>query len=330
LRALIIGFGSIGKRHARNLRALMPDAQIRVVRASSATDPVLAELRGERAGSLAEGLRWRPDLAVVASPSALHLEALVPLLEAGVPCYLEKPIVASRDQLDALEAILARLARVPPVQVGCNLRFLPSLRRLREIMRRGELGHPARASLEVGQWLPDWRAGQDYRVTYSASRAAGGGVVLDLIHEIDMARWLLGELECVGSAVGRLSGLEIDTEDTAAGVFVGAPPGGAIVTVAMDYVARTRVRRYSVIGTRASAVWDLAMPLLSVANASGTRELTRAATDFDLGPTYVEAMREFLTAVKSGTTPTVTLEDGLATMRLALDMRDEARAAGRP
>jgi len=324
MRALIVGFGSIGRRHARNLRNQVPDAQIRVLRMSDLPDSVMADLGAERVGSIAEGLRWKPDLAVIASPTALHLETLGPLLAAGIPCYLEKPVVASGEQVDELARIVARLPRIPAVQIGCNLRFLPSLKRLRELVRGGELGGVVRATLEVGQWLPDWRAGQDYRSTYSASTAAGGGVVLDLVHEIDMARWLFGELECAGSAVGRLSGLDIDAEDTAAGVFVGSGSSGPIVTVAMDYVSRVRMRRYSVVGTRASAVWDLAALTLSVADGASVREVTQTPDDFDVGTTYVQSMSAFLNTVRSGAAPTIPLEDGLATTRLALAMRDNA------
>ena len=83
---------------------------------------------------------------------------------------------------------------IPQTQVGCNLRFLPSLQRLKDLIAQGVIGRIVRASFEAGQWLPDWRPRQDYRKSYSADPDSGGGVLFDLIHEIDAAYWILGDL----------------------------------------------------------------------------------------------------------------------------------------
>jgi predicted dehydrogenase len=302
MRALIVGHGSAGQRHADNLRACGISEHF-VVRSSGARE------------DLARGISSRPDLAVIASASSAHADALVLLLEAGIPCYVEKPAVTSAADVERVAGLLA--ARKPLVTLsGCNLRLLPSLRSLHAALGAGRIGRVVRASLQAGQWLPDWRPGRDYRQTYSAHAAQGGGVIFDLIHELDCARWLFGEFDEVRALSGKLSGLEIDAEDAAC-ILLGRR-GGPLVSVSLDYVCRRPVRRYEVVGDEGTLTWDLGAKELTLGTASGVEVLDRDPANFDVAATYLAAMREFVDAVRAGRGASPDLADGLASVRLAL------------
>lgn len=266
--------------------------------------------------SVAEGLALKPDCAVIASPSAAHGDALFPLLEARVPCYVEKPVLTGAADVKRARTLLAK-GKPMATLTGCNLRFLPSLRRLQAEIAAGTIGAPVRASLQAGQWLPDWRPGRDYRQTYSAKAAQGGGVILDLIHEIDAARWLFGDFEQVLALGGKRSRLEIDAEDVAC-ILLGRRRAGPVVAIGLDYVARQRVRRYEVIGEEGTLVWDLATARLTLGTPKGDRVLANDSADFDVGATYLGAMREFVAAVKEGRPASPDLADGLAAAELAI------------
>ncbi len=312
MRALVIGYGSIGRRHAESLRDCDGVSELVCVRSSGKSDA----LNGARVvSSVAEGIAGKPDLAVIANASAAHAETLVTLLSAGVPCYAEKPAVTKEKDALRIETLLAQHADVATLS-GCNLRFLPSLRRMHDAIRSGAVGKPVRASLQAGQWLPDWRPGRDYRETYSAHAAQGGGVIFDLIHELDAARWFFGEFDEVRALSGKLSRLEIDAEDTAC-ILLGRR-GGPIVSVSLDYVSRRRVRRYEVVGEEGTLTWDLGAMELTLATHSGVEILDRDPASFDVGATYLAAMREFVGAVRAGRRASPDLADGLATVRLAL------------
>lgn len=318
MRALVIGYGSIARRHIANLR-MLGVAQMLVFRPSGHPAEVSGELRF--VASIADGIAARPDLAVVASPSARHMEALEPLLQAGVACYVEKPPVIAAPDVAKLRTLLAQ-GRPPVTLTGCNLRFLPSLRRLREALRAGKIGTPVRASLQAGQWLPDWRPQRDYRNTYSAHAEAGGGVIFDLIHEIDAARWLFGEFDKVRTLSGKLSRLEIDAEDTACLLFA-KRGGGPIVSIGLDYVSRQRVRRYEIVGDEGTLVWDFALARLSLVKALGEELLDADPASFDTAATYLAAMGEFVEAVREKRPTSQDLNDGLATTELALRAKAE-------
>jgi predicted dehydrogenase len=313
MRVLVVGYGSIARRHIQNLQVAGAD-EIVVFRPSGRPSDAPAKIRF--APSIAEAIASQPQLAVVASPSARHMDALSPLLEAGIPCYVEKPPVTTLQDVECLRKLLHLAGPKPVTLSGCNLRFLPSLRRLRELVRSGAIGRPVRATLQAGQWLPDWRPGRDYRTAYSARREAGGGVIFDLIHEIDAARWLFGEFDEVRSLAGRFSELEIATEDTA-GILLGRH-SGPIVTIGLDYVSRVPVRRYEVVGDRGSLVWDLAARRLNLVAPGGTTTVDKDAASFDVAATYSAAMREFVSAVQQGVPTSQDLLDGLASNELAL------------
>ena len=270
-----------------------------------------------------EGLAATPNCAVIASPSSAHIEALLPLLQAGVPCYVEKPVVITASHVKQVRD--ASRKAVKTSMSGCNLRFLPSLRRLQAEIVAGTIGTPVRASLQAGQWLPDWRPGRDYRQTYSAKSSEGGGVVLDLIHEIDAARWLFGDFEQVLALGGKRSRLEIDAEDVAC-ILLGRRGAGPVVAIGLDYVARQRMRRYEVIGEEGTLTWDLAARRLSLATPEGDRVLADDAADFDVGATYLRAMQEFTAAVKQSRPTSPDLADGLAAAELAIRARDALRS----
>lgn len=322
MRALIVGFGSIGRRHAANLRRLVPGIRLTALRRQKAE--ALADEGIEFVYDFETALRHRPDIAVIASPTSMHLEALVWLLPAGIPCYVEKPAVATRSQAMALRELLAGIGNSPTTFAGCNFRYLPSLARLREMLRAGSVGKLARAGFQVGQWLPDWRPDQDYRQTYSAHAQQGGGVILDLIHEVDQVRWLLGEFDRIAAMAGQLSCLELHAEDTACALL--GRDGGPFVTLSQDYVSRRRVRRYEFIGEEGTLIWDFtAAQLLRV-----TREMEETIdcgpVAYDVSATYVVAMREFIECAKSGRKTSQDLEEGLKSTELALAIKEAAQA----
>lgn len=264
---------------------------------------------------LDEALSQKPSLAIVASPSAYHIDVLPHLIAAAVPTYVEKPIVTAADQAFTVRRALGQSSETRHY-AGFNLRYLPSLRAAREVVR-DRLGEIVRASFTAGQWLPDWRKGQDHRQSYSADAVAGGGVLFDLCHEFDAARFLLGELELLATETSGVETLGIASEAVA--LVIGRAASGALVSVTVDYVARKPVRRYEVVGTRGTLVWDLGAKSLTVADNSGFKDVTVSGDGFDVAATYERAMQDLVNAVnfkRSGYLQS--LEDGLLSTDLPI------------
>ncbi len=317
---VIIGLGSIGRRHATNLAALRPGAHFTFVRHRPLVDEFCRRLDARVVGHLSE-VDDEIDLAVVATPSANHIDDLTDLIRRECPVLVEKPIVAEAAHCDEVERCLDEAA--PAVRVaGFNLRHLSSIVALKRYLDSGAPGRLARASLVAGQWLPDWRPGTDYRAGYSSDSRRGGGVELDLCHEFDMARWLFGEMEVAFARCGRYSDLELEASDTCVTVLSPMRNGGPITTVALDYVSRRAVREYDVVGDRGSVHWSLGGPL--EATTPGERNILSAEPgDFDMSTSYVNMIKTTLRAIETGDDErTQPLRDGVASTRLAIMARD--------
>jgi predicted dehydrogenase len=110
------------------------------------------------------------------------------------------------------------------------------------------------AQVHCGSYLPEWRPGRDYRESYSAKSSLGGGCLLDIIHEIDLACWYQGEVRDVLCRATRLSRLEIDVEDYA--LLVLGHASGAITEVHLDYLQRTYERGCRIVGENGTIFWD--------------------------------------------------------------------------
>jgi predicted dehydrogenase len=323
LRVLVAGTGSIGRRHVDSIRNIVPEARFELLRRSDAEDEFARSIGATISTDLGAALSSRPDAAIIATPSAHHADLAVACLQAGIPMYIEKPVVTDRAQWQAVSAA-ARAAADLPVLCGCNLRFLPSLARARQLIREGAIGRVVRVSMQVGQWLPDWRPGGDFRTSYSASRAQGGGVVFDLVHELDAALWIFGEFERMQALGGHFSSLDIETEDAA--VIVLARREGPVVSIGLDYVAREPVRRYEFIGERGTLIWDLRARRLEIIGGDTTPVAAAPPADFDVSLTYRSAMREFLDAISAARLTSQPLDEGLRAAELALRINEAIRA----
>ncbi len=305
----------------KNLAALAPSTEF-VVQQSRHGRAVALPPNAKVVASPEEATARGIDAAVIATASAEHADALRHLIPASVPLYVEKPVLTSEIDAAEISQLMREVGYDAPSLVGCNLRYLPSLIKTRELITSGAVGRIVRAHLEAGQWLPDWRPERDYRASYSASSEAGGGVVLDLIHELDVARWMLGEFDRVQADLAQRSSLEIDSEDTA-GILL-SQRGGALAVVALDYVSRRPVRRYCFTGEEGTIVWDMPSKQLVITRATGIEQIRLDDDAFDVSTTYMRAMSEFLRAIDSGLQTSQPLSEGLSTLALALRAKKAA------
>ncbi len=308
MRFLVVGAGSIGLRHCRNLAAmghqvLAWDADPGRLREAGAIAGVSA------APGLDQGLARRPDAVLVCTPPASHVAIARMAVEANAHVLVEKPIAAASDEVPDLLDEAKRRARL--VAVGFNLRFLPSLREVKALLDSGRVGRVLSARAEFGFYLPAWRPRRDYRDNYAVRREEGGGILLDAIHELDYLGWLLGDVVEVFCACGHVSDLAGDTEDLAEITLRFA--SGALGQVHLDYFRRAYRRTLEVIGAEGVIEWDYARRTVSVRGPAPDTVETHAHG----GPPeamYVEELCHFIRCVKDGTEPMVSGREGLRSL----------------
>lgn len=324
MRVLVTGRGSIAQRHVRHLRELRPDVALGVL---SGGKPADALAPFEWLPDWVAVKAWAPQAVIIASVSARHGDELLACLDAGWPCLAEKPLVATRAELDAVLAAVRQRPVAAPVVVGCNLRYLPSLQRVNGVLRSGVLGRIVRAHFEVGQNLTQWRPGRDLGTSYSAQAGQGGGVLLDLVHEVDLARWLLGPLEVVAGIEGQfsqpLAAAGLKANDVHVALLRQA--SGAPVTISLDYVSQKLVRRHVFTGESGTLTWDLGARRCWMDDIGGSTVLADDPQEFDMAGTYRLQMQDWLQAIENPQHRVVSpLTDALETTALMLAMKETA------
>lgn len=327
-RVLIVGLGSIGKRHLRLARELLPGADIRVLRHQPCNE--IPEFANGCFFAIEDALAFLPHIAVIASPAPFHLATAQALAAAGVHLLIEKPLSTSADGVTQLLKTCKDQRTV--LLTGYILRFLPSLQRFRALLDEAVIGKVLSVRCEIGQYLPSWRPESDYRQGVTANKALGGGALLELSHEIDYLRWIFGEVEWVTSSLSRQSGLEIDVEDSAHLILGFAPQaeGAQIIgTLNLDLIRHDTTRTCVAIGEKGSLRWDglTGQVMVYRAGEKAWCELFRYQHQRD--DSYQAEWQHLLACVSKSTVPLISGVDGLRVIEIIEAARRSATSGGR-
>ncbi|MFK7160465.1 Gfo/Idh/MocA family oxidoreductase [Marinospirillum sp. MEB164] len=311
-RALIVGLGSIGHRHLRLLREEMPSIDILVLRSSNCSQPL--PYGAQCTQDIDDACAYKPQIAIIASPAPFHIKIAKKLAEHGVHLLIEKPISNSTQEIDTfLESCKERKVIV---QTAYNLRFLNTLLHFKKEIDSRIIGKVYYIKYEVGQYLPSWRPGKDYRTTVSAQHKLGGGVLLELSHEIDILRWVFGEIDWVSCRSTKLSNLDIDVEDCAQ-LNIGFS-NGALGNLSMDFLRHDTTRCCTAIGEYGTIKWDAVSGQVNLftAKLNAWQIIKNESPDRDA--TYREQIKSFIKAIEDGKSSTTASSgyDGLAVLKI--------------
>jgi predicted dehydrogenase len=320
MKFLVIGCGSIGERHIRNLQSL------------SAGEILVHDIDSERLALIGEKYRVRTyvnfdqalkqhiDAFIVCVPPSLHIPFALSGAEHGAHLFIEKPLSHTLDGVDSL--LNQTRAKCLVVFIGYNLRFHPGLRLVKQFLDEDRIGKVISATVDVGQYLPDWHPWQDYRQMYTAKKETGGGIILDGSHELDYIRWLLGEVKEVFCFAGKLSSLEVETEDTAEIIL--KFENGAMAGVHLDFVQRAYSRSCKLIGERGTIVWDYPGKKVSIFYAT-TDHWEEIKTEADPNDMYISEMKHFVNCVRGEETPVVNGAGAKRVLQIALAAKESSQ-----
>ena len=320
-RFLVAGCGSIGKRHIGNLRALGVSEVIAFDPRPDRRAEVTEKFGIKVIERLEDAWPLQPHAAIIATPTAFHVAPALQAAEHNCHLFIEKPLSDSLDGIGRLLELVRQRKLI--TLVGCNTRFVPGFKKMKELVTAGAVGRVVALRAEAGQYLPDWHPWEDYRQGYSAQRRLGGGVILDAIHELDYVRDLLGEVESVSCLAAKLSHLEVDTEDVAAILL--RHSAGAISEVHLDYVQRAKSRNCQVIGDQGTIRWDFAGGEVSCYRSDTKKwESYPAPPDWQLNQMYLDELQHFLDCVAGTERSICDVFEGERVLRIALAARQSA------
>jgi predicted dehydrogenase len=320
MHLLVVGCGSVGRRHLGNLARLgarLSAVDARADRLAEASD-LLAGLQG------VPGLQKfsRLDLALeaddldgvlICTPPHLHIGMAQRVAERGLNQLLEKPLAQNIEGVDHLMATLK--SRGVWAMVGYSMRFHPGVLEVKKVVESGVLGRVLGVRAEVGQYLPDWHPDEDYRRWYMSHESQGGGALLDLSHEIDYLRWLLGEVAEVSAAVTHVSDLDLDTDDLSELIL--RFENGVIGNVHVDLVQRQYRRHCSIVGTNGTALWDYSTGTVELRMADSALDEIRNYEDAR-NDQFVDQLSHYLACLRGEATALVDVADAAKTLAVVL------------
>jgi CMP-N,N'-diacetyllegionaminic acid synthase len=246
------------------------------------------------------------DYFVIASETHKHLSGLL-YLDAHVnnkTILCEKPLFETYHTCNLSNNAL---------YVAYVLRFHPIFASIQEILSEDP---PIAVSIKTGSYLPTWRPDRDYRQLYSASKEQGGGVLLDLSHEIDYAEWLFGPLKVLNAYQGKISDLEIDSDDIT--VITAQGDHDALITVSLDYISKIPMREI-VIHTDTKTIFaDMISNTIKIGTKEGEIR-TITLEPFERNELFIRMHRSAL----GDKTNLCTLREGLNVMKTITDIQEQ-------
>ncbi len=294
---LLVGFGSIGRRHYANLLALGHTA-ISVV---DPDDSRFIDQPGVRRFNqeLSEQNLAQFNIVFICNPTSAHIPVALLAARAGCHLFIEKPL--SHTLEGARELALLAIKQKLITMVGCNLRFDPAISKMKELCAAGAAGKILAVYLEYGRYLPYQRPTVDYRTVYAGKKAMGGGVLLDDIHDFDLLTWFSDQasLEKIQIFKAHVSNLEIDVEDIANVVV--QFENGIIGSIRCDYLQQYKHRNLKIIGEKANLVWEFREnKIWGEYYDQGTerRDLLAAFEQADPNKMYQDELNYFLSCVQ--------------------------------
>jgi predicted dehydrogenase len=323
---LIVGLGSIGLRHLRIAREIFPESRIAILRHQETKE--IPKDANKVFYTLSDAIQFKPQIAIICTPASIHIEISIALVREGVHVLIEKPISNEKKGLEELNNEAVKNNCV--LMVGYNLRFLPSLNKFKNLIDNDFIGDFYSVRSEAGQYLPSWRD-KDYRKTVSAKKSLGGGVLLELSHELDYLRWIFGDIEFVQAQLSRQSTLDIDVEDTVHTILTfkkNYKNINLIGSLSLDFIRHDKVRICHVIGDKGSLRWNGLTGDIDLfeLNSTGWKNIYKDKVNLD--QSYKEEWLHFIECINKKEYSKISFQDGIEVLNI-IDSIKKASSSGK-
>jgi predicted dehydrogenase len=295
MKVLIIGLGSIGKKHVAALQQIDASIEIIALRSASAFE----EVDGVKSITNKNGIPSDLDFIIVSNPTSEHYKTIKEFSKKNIPLFIEKPLFHHLEKMDF---------KTPTTYVACNLRFHPSIIWLKNNLET--IGRINEVNIYCGSYLPDWRSGIDFRKNYSSQAEMGGGAHLDLIHELDYCYYLFGKPDSTHKLLKSKSSLKIDAVDYA-NYQLNYENFAANIT--LNYFRKDTKRQIELVCENETWLIDL------VNNEIRKDDETIAAIKVEPLHTYVEQMKYFINCLKEKKQPMNDIDEAMEVLKICLE-----------
>lgn len=331
MRVLMIGLGSIGQRHLRNLKRIYGENldifAYRTRRLQQTFSDNMQIREGVRLEeefgikvytNLDEALKCKPDIAYVTNITSKHMETAIKCAESGCDLFIEKPLSNSLEGIRKLEKVASEKQVI--IFMGFQNRYHVCIQEAKLILEKGDIGALQSVYCEFSERLTTMHTYEDYRQTYMAKVSMGGGPVLNLqIHDLDLLHYLFGEPISVFSVMTSNSHLEVDVEDGASSIFTFKNSNGDIFPVFThtDFLQFPPVHYFKIVGEKGRIEVDLNNAFLRlIVDGEIIKEINYEK--FQRNDMFIDEMKDFISCVQKKKKPNIDLNQGIISLKMAV------------
>lgn len=324
MKALVVGFGSIGIRHTKNL---LKKSNIEIIVYTKRKDiPSEFKKKCKFFDEIEDCLNENPDFAIITNETNLHMSTALKLAQNGLDLFIEKPLSDSMRGSKKLEKIVAEKKLI--TFVGCNLRFHKSIKKIKKLLTDKEIGDILWIRAESSSYLPDWHPYEDYRKSYASKKITGGGVVLTCIHELDYLIWFIGKITEVFSRNEKLSDLKINVEDISCSIL--KFKNNTIGELHLNFLQRPNFRSCKIIGSLGVLYWDSDSNNVKKFDIKKKCWVTKFShIHYKRNDMYKDELEYFLKCIKTRIKTMNDISDGIKTLETSLAILKSSRSNSR-
>ena len=321
MKILVVGYGSIGKRHVNNLLEI---GDVEIIIHTHRTDmdnKIKNKCRIFK--SLDDCIDEKPVAAIISNVTSLHIETALKLASAGLHLFIEKPLSNNLENIEKLSNIVYDKKLI--TFMGYNLRFHNCIKKIKELLENNEIGKIISVNAESGSYLPDWHPGEDYTESYTSKENLGGGVILASVHEIDYLHWFFGEVKELFAITGKFSDLKIEVDDLASVIMKFS--NNVIAELHLDFYQKPDFRCCRIIGTNGTIYWDSKDNVVEVYDVKLKKWKEKInIKNYERNDMYLDEMKYFLDCINMNKNPNNDIKNGISTLKIALSIIESSKS----
>ncbi|MBI21873.1 MAG: hypothetical protein CL780_06475 [Chloroflexi bacterium] len=314
---LIIGLGSIGERHLKNLLYL-EEKNIAVLRTTSRKPRTIDEDSYITFTSEEEAFNWNPNVVLITNPTYLHIPIALKAASNNIHLFIDIPLSNSLEGTEQLNQYIQENKLIS--LMGYNLRFHPCLQYIHKLLLEETIGKVISVQAECASYLPNWHPWEDYRGGYSADKSMGGGALLAAgVHELDYFRWMFGSFKSIYATTGDNKILKLKNGAEESITLSIEFQNNIIGELHCDLIQQPYSRWCKIIGEKGTIYWNFLENKVMLYHTNNSRwEIASDFSSMDYNETYINQLIHLRTCLENGNQSINSIDQGIENLEAAL------------